>query len=158
LNDPVLSVSIEPIWGTIRDVRDKVGVLLKGYPAGLRSAVMMTASELLENAVKYGYSIDRAPRILFSLSLGNGLIQIRTVNGSNQSHNVERLQSRLQLLATTEDPTALYLNSIQQMLAHPKENGGDGLGLYRVVAEGGFALSCQYAHGVVDVLATRSIA
>ncbi|MBN1611488.1 MAG: hypothetical protein JW940_32945 [Polyangiaceae bacterium] len=155
---PVFSVSIEPIWGNIRQIRGEVGVLLQEQPAELRLAVMMAASELLENAVKYGDSVVQAPRILFSLSLADGIIRLRTVNGSNEPENVERLQTRLRELETTEDPMALYFQTIQQMLARPPESGGAGLGLYRIAAEGGFALSWHCDDGLVSIVATRSIA
>jgi hypothetical protein len=155
---PVLCVSIEPIWGTIRQIRGQVGALLRTYPAELRLAVMMAASELLENAVKYGDSVARAPRILFSLTLDDGTIQIKTVNGSNEPENVERLRVRLRELETTEDPTALYSQTIQQLVMRPPDSGSPGLGLYRIAAEGGFALSWHYDDGLVSVVATRSIA
>jgi hypothetical protein len=157
LTEPALSVSIDPIWGTIRQIRGKVGALLTGYSSELRSAAMMTASELLENAVKYGDGVPQAPQIVFTLSLTEALIQLRTVNGSDDGQNVERLKARLERLAASEDPAALYLDAIRGMLTPPTRDAGDGLGLYRIAAEGGFALSCQYVDRIVDVLATRRI-
>jgi len=155
---PIFSVSIEPIWDAIRQIRGQVGVLLAAYPAGLRLAVMMAASELLENAVKYGDSVAQAPRILFSVRLADGTIQLETINGSNEPENIERLRTRLQQLGTAEDATALYFQTIQQMLARSSEGGSPGLGLYRIAAEGGFALSWRLDDGLVRVVATRSIA
>jgi hypothetical protein len=157
LTEPALSVSIAPVWGTIRQVRQKVGALLSGYPSELRSAAMMTASELLENAVKYGDGVPEAPQIVFTLALDDGLIQLRTVNGADDAQNVERLKARVERLAACYDPAALYLDAIREMLTPSMPDSGDGLGLYRIVAEGGFGLSCQYLDRVVDVLATRRI-
>jgi hypothetical protein len=118
---------------------------------------MMTASELLENAVKYGDGVPLAPQIVFTLDLADGIIGVRTVNGSDDLQNVERLRACLEQLAASEDPAALYLNAIRGMLTPATQNAGNGLGLYRIVAEGGFALSCQYVDRVVHVLATRRI-
>ncbi|MBN1611296.1 MAG: hypothetical protein JW940_31980 [Polyangiaceae bacterium] len=157
MTEPALSVSIEPIWGTIRQVRGKVGALLTGYPSEFRSAAMMAASELLENAVKYGDGVPQAPQILFTLGLSDGVLQLRTVNGSHDAQNVERLQARLDRLAASKDPAELYLDAIRAMLTPATGQAGNGLGLYRIVAEGGFALSCQYVDHVVGVLATRRI-
>ena len=157
MTEPALSVSIEPIWGTIRQVRGKVGALLTEYPTELRSAAMMTASELLENAVKYGDGVPQAPQIVFTLGLSDGLIRLRTVNGSHDLQNVERLKSRLERLAASKDAAALYLDAIRAMLTPATQDTGDGLGLYRIVAEGGFAVSCRYVDRVVDVLATRRL-
>ena len=160
MTTPALSIAIDPIWGTVREIRAKVSALLTPYSTELRLAATMTASELLENAIKYGESVARAPRIVFSLGLADGIIRIETVNGCNDHENVQRLQARLHRLATTEDPKALYLNSIEELLAlaSAATSGGSGLGLYRIAAEGGFTLSCHYEDGVVSVLATRSIA
>ena len=158
MTDPALSIAIDPIWGTVREIRAKVGALLTPYSTELRLAATMTASELLENAIKYGESVARAARIVFSLGLADGIIRIETVNGCNDHENVQRLQARLRRLATADNPKALYLNCIHELLESAAGNGGSGLGLYRIAAEGGFTLSCHYEDGVVGVLATRSIA
>jgi hypothetical protein len=158
MTPPVFSVAIEPIWGTIRQIRGQVGALLAARPAEHRLAVMMASSELLENAVKYGDSVARAPRIRFSLSLNGASVQIETVNGSNDPDNVERLRARLREIETAEDPTALYFGTIQQMLALPQQSSSPGLGLYRIAAEGRFTLRGYFDDGLVTVVATRSIA
>jgi hypothetical protein len=158
LTAPAFSISIDPVWGTAREIRAKVGALLISYSAELRLAVMMTTSELLENAIKYGESVARAPRIVFSLGLADGVIRVETVNGCSDHGKVQRLQARLQRMAIAEDPKALYLSSIRELPASAAQSGGSGLGLYRIAAEGGFTLSCHYEDGVVGVIATRSIA
>ena len=155
---PALSISIDPVWDAARELRAKVGALLTSYSAELRLAVMMTTSELLENAIKYGESTARAPRIVFSLDLTGNVVRIETLNGCNDHAKLQQLQARLERLARVDDPKALYLSSIRELPASAAQSGGSGLGLYRIAAEGGFALSCHHDDGVVGVIATRRIA
>jgi hypothetical protein len=49
-----LELTFRPMWPNVRKIRHEVGIALERCPAELRSAAMMTASELVENAIKYG--------------------------------------------------------------------------------------------------------
>jgi len=155
MNHTLLSVTVEPMWHIIRDIRAKIGALLSQYPAEFRFAARMTASELLENAFKYGEAVPRAPLVSLRVSLADGVFRIETANGSTDHENIARLVAFLERLSAAKNKSALYLNRIEEVLASPVEN--PGIGLYRIAAEGGFDLRHQYEEAVVSVIATRRV-
>jgi anti-sigma regulatory factor (Ser/Thr protein kinase) len=148
-----LQLTFAPMWPNVREIRQRVGIALEGCPAQLRSAAMMTASELVENAIKYGESVPAASTVTFVLDASPGLLYMRVVNGSTNAHGVAELQRRVQELRTAEDKQALYLARLEQLLADADESGK--LGIYRIGFEGGFDLQLEYTNDVVTVTATR---
>ena len=147
--------TIEPVWSRVRDIRREVGARLASTPEELRRATMMTASELMENAIKYGESVPAAPRIEFTMTSDGGEVRIVVVNGTTDVAAVGELRHRVSELARAEDKTALYVSRLQQLLANSAESGK--LGIYRIGSEGGFDLECEYADSVVTVVAVRRI-
>ncbi len=150
-----LRVSIAPIWSQVRKLRADVTQALSPYPTELTSGVTMAASELIENAIKYGESIEAVPDILFSLEFGDDAIRIQTVNGSTHLGQVERLLRVIDEVARAEDTEALYIARLEELLADPGDSGK--LGLYRVAFEGECHLECTYHDNIVTVTATRKL-
>ena len=125
-------------------------------PAGLRAAAQMVASELLENAIKYGEAVPAAPQINFVFRSDERRMTIIVSNGLHSELNYERLRSHVEALAAAEDPAAVYVARLQELMDNPTQESA-GLGIYRIGLEGGFALECRYQDRVVSVTATRSI-
>ena len=157
MRETLISVSVEPTWATVRSIRKRTGELLDEHPAELRMAAMLTASELLENAIKYGESIAQAPQIVFALTREGGVLQIGTRSGSTGGKRVEQLCTVVERLATAVDAEALYLARIREVSMAPGDETENGIGLYRIAVEGRFTLSCRYEDCVVHVLASRSV-
>jgi hypothetical protein len=141
------------MWPNVRKIRQEVGTVLEACSSGLRGAAVMTASELVENAIKYGESVPAAPSVTFSLQAGPGRLRIRVANGSTNAVGVAELARRVNELSHATDKQALYLARLEQLLAHAGETGK--LGVYRIGFEGGFDLECDYTNSVVTVTATR---
>ncbi len=128
---------------------------LADAPPELQSATMMTASELVENAIKYGESVPAAPKIGVALTLADNKVRIETVNGSRNPSRVAVLLVTVDQIAKAPDREALYLARLEQAMITPSASGQ--LGLYRIAFEGRFDLSCSYDDGVVRVTATRAL-
>ena len=148
-----LQLTFEPMWPNVREIRQRVGLALEECPAQLRSAAIMTASELVENAIKYGESVPAAKTVTFVLEATSDLLFIRVVNGSTNAVGVAELERRVQELRGATDKQALYLARLEQLLADAGESGK--LGIYRIGFEGGFDLQLEYTNEVVTVTATR---
>jgi len=148
-----LQLTFAPMWPNVREIRHRVGVALEECPAQLRSAAIMTASELVENAIKYGESVPAAKTVTFVLEATTESLLIRVVNGSTNAAGVAELGRRVQELRSAEDKQALYLARLEQLLANAEESGK--LGIYRIGFEGGFDLELEYKNDVVTVTATR---
>ncbi len=148
-----LELSFQPMWPNVRKIRQQVGAALEACRPGLRSAAVMTASELVENAIKYGENVPAAPTVSFSLEASGGKLVIRVVNGSTNVAGVGELQRRVDELSGSTNKQALYQARLEQLLAHQDDSGK--LGIYRIGFEGGFELTLDYSNDVVTVTATR---
>jgi hypothetical protein len=148
-----LELTFQPMWPNVRLIRQQVGTVLEAGPPGLRSAAIMTASELVENAIKYGESVPGAMTVTFSLEATPGEVCIRVANGSTNAHGVAELGRRVEEVQEAPDKQALYLARLEQLLAEADESGK--LGIYRIGFEGGFDLACDYTNEVVTMTATR---
>ncbi len=149
-----LELTFEPMWPNVRKIRQQVGTALEAYRLELRSAAMMTASELVENAIKYGENVAAAPTVTFSLEATASQLIIRVINGSTNTTGVAELDRRVKELAAATNKQALYQARLQQLLAHADDSGK--LGIYRIGFEGGFDLALDYQNNVVAVTATRN--
>jgi anti-sigma regulatory factor (Ser/Thr protein kinase) len=148
-----LQLTFAPMWPNVREIRQRVGAALEECPAQLRSAAIMTASELVENAIKYGESVPAAKTVTFVLEATSESLLIQVVNGSTNAVGVAELERRVQELRSAEDKQALYLARLEQLLANAEESGK--LGIYRIGFEGGFDLELEFENDVVTVTATR---
>ena len=149
-----LELTFQPMWPNVRKIRQQVGATLESCRPELRSAAMMTASELVENAIKYGESVPAALSVNLSLEVTVGQLSIRVVNGSTNAPGVAELERRVRDLAAAPNKQALYLARLEELLAHADDSGK--LGIYRIGFEGGFDLSLDYRNDVVTVTATRN--
>lgn len=149
-----LELTFQPMWPNVRKIRQQVGAALESFRPELRSAAMMTASELVENAIKYGENVAAAPSVTFSLDATGGRISIRVANGSTNGAGVAELERRVNDLASATNKQTLYLARLEELLAHADDSGK--LGIYRIGFEGGFDLALDYSNDVVTVTATRN--
>jgi hypothetical protein len=153
MTDTHLQLSFAPQWPHVREIRERVGAALESCPAPLRSAAVMTSSELVENAVKYGESVPAAQTVTFLLEATAARLSIRVANGSTNAAGVAELQRRVKEMHGAKDKEALYLARLEEILVNPEES--DRLGIYRIGFEGGFDLQLDYQNEVVTITATR---
>jgi anti-sigma regulatory factor (Ser/Thr protein kinase) len=151
----LLQATIQPVWHLVRQVRLEVGEALASFSADLRTAAMIAASELLENAIKYGESLPQAPAIEFSMVTRRERLCIRTVNGCTNLAGVRELAARVNEVSSTPDRASLYQARLEYLLTHPGDSGK--LGLYRIGFEAEFDLESSYQNEVVTVTATRKL-
>jgi hypothetical protein len=116
----------------------------------------MTASELVENAIKYGEYATQASDICFTMGVRESNLWIETVNRSTNEAGVSELLKRIDEISRSADRAALYIARLGQLLECP--TGDTKLGLYRIALEGGFDLEGTYREHFVTVIATRKLA
>ena len=76
-----IELSIPVIWHYTSEVRQAVDSVMQGHAGPLRQATQMVASELVENALKYGQATPEIQQIRFSLWLNEQEIVIEVTNG-----------------------------------------------------------------------------
>lgn len=149
----LLDMPLRTMWSEVQEVRDRVQSLLGDMPDELREATVMVASELVENAIKYGHPVAEAPHATVSLDRDGDLIRVTVRNGAVSTASVRELRAHVDRLAQAPDRMALYLDRLRELMT--SGGGGSKLGLYRIGCEGGFDLRCDYVDQVVHMTATR---
>jgi hypothetical protein len=154
--DISISLSITPAWSILKDVQDKTEACLRrsGASRDVSDATIMCASELLENAIKYGSSVSGKNNITFDLGIHEGTIRIRVANGITDEQNVRNVASHIGKIQDSTDPGVLYTERLRELMENQKP-GVSQLGLYRIAYEGEFALDFTYNDGTLIIQAER---
>lgn len=150
-----IQINIPIAWEYVRSVRQQVAVALADAAEELRSAAVMAASELVENAIKYGAAVSTLPWAQFRFEAKSEYVQIQVSNGLLDATSLGRLDRMFKQL---QDPAAceqLYMARLQELVNDPVQP--NRLGLYRIAYEGKFTLHYTYAEQVLTVTARRHI-
>ncbi|WP_394841367.1 hypothetical protein LZC95_30375 [Pendulispora brunnea] len=148
-----VALEIPHLWKFVSHARGEVERALTSFAPSVRAATVMTASELIENAMKYGEEVPNLLTIHLRLQADAERITIEVSNGALTRERVCQLEQRLAEIASSTDREELYMNRIRTLLDNPTEKGG--LGLYRIGFEGGFDLTCTFIDSIVTVTAVR---
>lgn len=150
-----IELSIPVIWHYTSEVRQAVDTVMQGHAGPLRQATQMVASELVENALKYGQATPEIQQIRFSLWLNEQEIVIEVTNGVCDRAALAEFEARIATIKQSDDKEELLLSRMQEIFARPTFESQ--LGLYRIASEGGFQLEYNYNVSALTVRATRKI-
>ena len=126
-----------------------------GADEDTREAMGMVAAELLENAVKFGTA--RPEEIGLTLRLDGPDIELVVENGVDPgSPDLRSLLDRVAWCNAFASPEEAYMAALADVYAQPSARGG--LGIVRIVYEGGCRVSCDASRpGLVSVTARRAL-
>jgi hypothetical protein len=149
-----VSLDVPTLWQLTRQIRSAVLVRLSAHDPNVREATALVASELAENAIKYGLNVD-AQEPLVTIEVQPNMVRIRTLNASGevQAHSVLDTLARI---AHHEDPGALYAEVIEKGIEEPRP-GVSQQGFYRIAAVGGFSLEGKWRDGQLEIVAERRL-
>lgn len=159
MNDLVnFSYNIDVVWNTVKLIRDKVASLIATQGDELVDACKMTSSELVENAIKYGCTVESGKGIEFAFSLGEGEVRISVTNGVISQADIENVRAHIDEIKAASNPQALYIKRLTTLLENPDLKQSQ-LGLYRIAFEGEFELQYSYDEPkkILTVTATKKI-
>lgn len=142
-------------WGQLNDIRAVVARRLEGYDKDTQEAVAMVASELVENAIKYGEPLADAELGQFRFALTDQGVRIDVTSRLTSREHFDALRTRIDSIQASEDKQALYIRRMQEIYDHPGASAG--LGLFRIAFEGGCALRCGWMGDKLTVTATRDL-
>ena len=150
-----LKFSIPNHWRHNPEVRRSVATLLEGLPSDFVHSATMAASELTENAIKYGTSTSETAEILVAIQIQEGRLSIRVTNGCDNPEALQRLSAHVDAVNRT-DPYDMMVARIHDLKTRQRKTVG--LGIYRIAAEGGFNLRLESeGNNTVTVVAERSL-
>jgi hypothetical protein len=144
-------------WDGIDAIREEVARSMAA-PADqdAREAMGMIAAELLENAVKFG--LARPEGIGLALTREGPDVVLVVENAVDPgSPDLKSLLDRVAWCAGFATAEAAYMAALADVYAQPSARGG--LGIVRIVYEGGCRVSCDTTRpGLVRVSARRPLA
>lgn len=137
-------------------MRAAVEHLIRGAEDGsgdIAADLSMAASELLENAVKYG----AGPLVQLRLAREGGRFALAVTNRTASSERSSELPRYVSWLQEQEDPLSAYCALASTISASPTGAKAPGLGLARIVYAGRCELSCDISvTGEVTLRASRA--
>lgn len=153
-----ISLSITPTWSILKDVKEKTASYMhsKGYAEDVIDATIMCASELIENAIKYGSERPDGTTISFDLKTDSKTIIISVSNGVRTDEDRKNVFEHIEKLRNNTDPAKLYTDRLMELMNNPRP-GISQLGLYRIAYEGEFSLDCSFANNTLTILAKRKL-
>lgn len=152
-----MNLTIKPTWDIVTEVHEKTLDIMNNNDASreVREATMMVATELIENAVKYGASQPDGKSIEFDLTIVNESIMMSTKNGVREDAHAQVVMEHVNRISESNNPAELYTQRLMELLESDKA-GESQLGLYRIAYEGQFNLSCVYDKGILQINAKKT--
>ncbi len=150
-----LEIEVPIVWEYVRRVRQQVEAALAHLDEEQRSAAVMVASELLENAIKYGTAVPALARTRVTLNYSPQQVEIRVENGLTDESAYQRVRAIVDSISNENTCEKLYLARIQELIDNPFQK--NQLGLYRIGYEGKFSLVCTLHDQVLSMTARRNL-
>lgn len=149
-----INISIKPTWSIIREIQDKTTKFMEenGKSRDVIEATIMGATELLENAIKYGAETPDGDNIKFDLQADDKRVTVNVTNGIKSDEDIANVKDHIDKINASNDPAKLYTDRLMELMENPKP-GVSQLGLYRMAYEGEFKLSYKYENKLLAVTA-----
>lgn len=151
------SLKIEPEWNIIKKIKEFINnepdILSRGED--FREATLLTAIELVENALKY--SDGEPPQsVHFEFEIKAGVVEIVVRNASSDDANQTALSETLAKIKAA-NPFDLYVERLEQIRDNP--DGHSRMGLVRIAYEGEYALELRRVEpNEIEICARRELA
>jgi hypothetical protein len=126
-------------WDEIEKMRNKVGEFLQSssFDRDQIYAMVMTSSELVENAVKYGDSESGIPvNIFVDVYDREVIIEVKNKIKDINDDQLRKLDENIQWIRGFQSHYEAYLEKIKHVSSKTLEDGESGLGLVRIAYEG----------------------
>ena len=135
-----IRMGIKPEWDNIEDVRVKAEYFLRTLNVNddVKDAVIMSISELLENAIKYGNFSDDKNEIIASISLSERdiTVEVKSPVKDEDDLHFRRLDKIVQWVRGFQNPFEAYIEKIKEVSLQPISDNQSGLGIVRIAYEG----------------------
>lgn len=148
-------MQISPMWSFISEAKDKIKEIMKGYDAGLVNFTQMATSELMENAIKYGISVEELAHVSLEFQLKEKSITITVKNGVRDDEHLKTFKEIISRIYSSENKEALYIQRLQEIMQNPDTNISH-LGLYRIVSEAKFDINYLISNNILETTIIRN--
>jgi hypothetical protein len=154
----MLTFSIEPVWSRMRNIIDEIEKTLHEKNIAIADLAVTAASELMENAVKYGETNknEQNDEIDFDMDIQDKKIRISVSNYAVNRENIDNVVMHINEIQKSNDPAELYTRRLQELMDNTVK-GNTQLGLYRIAYEGEFSLSYKLEKNRLTIIAEREL-
>lgn len=136
---PNLNLQIRPEWDELDGVQRAVSSFLEenGYNGDISQAVVMGASELTENAIKYGeYKTSRDILLSVVLHPRHIVVEVSNPIAQDDATDLRKLDAMVQWIRGFQDPFQGYVERLKVVSLLSLTSSESGLGLARIAYEG----------------------
>ena len=151
-----LQIDIEPTWSAISNIRETLGEILSSVSSSIRDAVQITATELLENAMKYRSAKNKNENIKIEFNYDHENIEIKVSNKFENDDDFQRLIATVEKIKHVSNPKSLYEERLKEIYDNDDDKH-NRLGLFRIIHECGFDLNCQQDKSLISVIANKKV-
>ena len=133
-----LEKRLSPDWETAKGEWTSLKAFFNesGLDANEAYAMAMTASELMENAIKYGTWTKADDVISLAVEVSQRAVVIEVENPViDDPASVRRLDDRIQWMRGFQSPFQAYVERLKQVSSQSYQEGESGLGLCRIAYE-----------------------
>jgi hypothetical protein len=137
----ILELNVRPVWDELDRVRLECRNFLEERNSSeeTKDSLCMIASEILENAIKYGHYTNEFQSIAFKLEDGKEGMSVQScspVPSVGMAENLRKLDTIIQWIRSFQSPFQAYLERLKLIASQPMKDNGSGLGLTRIAYEG----------------------
>jgi hypothetical protein len=150
-----IHLSVPGAWEQVRETRRHLESVLRHLPNEARASIAMAASELIENAIKYGTEVPNCREVQLHVAVSDETLSVEVSNGVRDDGFVSELAAHIDRITRADDGENLYLSRLLELVNDPSATGK--LGLYRIGYEGRFDLAYEHKNEVLTVRATRGV-
>ncbi len=149
---------IESEWNSLEWVRNRIERKLENYGKKIVDSSVMAASELIENAIKYGKPAGREKNIEIVVAVDKAGIKIVVSNPVKSSEEYEEVKRHIKRIEDSGDPGSLFVDRMLTLANDGNSDRKTMLGLIRIANEGGFELKCGFDNLILSIAATNDFA
>jgi len=135
----IMDFLVKPEWEMIEGARNAITdyCVESGLTTQHIEATVMVASELSENAIKYGVFRPDVSEVKVIVTMGSGNITIEVINpvGPESFDHLEELDRTIQWIRSFQDPFEAYTQRLIRISQETPSNRTNGLGLARIAYE-----------------------
>ncbi len=143
------------VWDILADIREAVGSVMSGANPHEIDFAKIAASELCENAIKYGVQHSTDENMKFFFSYNDNIVRIEVTNSISEKIHEENLKSFINMI-NQSGSTGLYVKRLHDLL-NSRDVIVSQLGLFRVADICKYKISCEFSRNVAKIIAVREI-
>ncbi len=147
-----VSCHIKPVWDSLEQIINKTESSLENLGGEFIDASIMAATELVENAIKYG---NTKTMIEFAITADDHQIRITVSNTIRAQQDYEEVKYLIDKISRSDDLYALFTERLLDVSKTDNKYARTRLGLIRIAYEGRFEMTYNLKDDFLTITAVN---